>query len=1050
MAQFAKGLSSPEGVTPPMTPNGSLLLHPIDEDRGRATPRGSNLRSNSNSRERDAYFSEQDHLRLKQSDSHYWATHTPSETGPDESLTSPDASSSASDAQLQSTVSPSDHAALYASLGGAAPGGAAAQAPSTTAFGHTTVGHAKDEGLPASDSPPASPTRPTSQLEDPLTSELKALYKSLHKCMTLRDRFMDASLQDKLEDNPKNWDAEYCQAWRKQRGLSADVADVAGGSQLKVDGCALKSTDDPSSEPKPWRIYPAPPRPHWELFNPPPASSFVVRSQEDGSSSSLPKPIPPASPANAAAAQKLLEEIGGKPGVYDDAHVDIPGEWHCQGLRSDEGIEYGVDDNGVYQVYIREANPPATKADRKRLNPHANVPTLRDYFKALDYLLSVVSEGPVKSFAWRRLKYLEGKWNLYSLMNEGREVEGMKRVRHRDFYNVRKVDTHVHHSASMNQKHLLRFIKAKIKRHPDDVVIYRDGKQMTLSEVFASLDLTAYDLSIDTLDMHAHRETFHRFDKFNLKYNPIGESRLREIFLKTDNFIKGTYLAEITKEIMSDLQSSKYQMAEYRVSIYGRSLDEWDKLAAWIVDNQLFSPNVRWLIQVPRLYEVYKGNGTINTFQDLLTNVFEPLFSCTLNPSRHPKMHIFLQRVVGFDMVDDESRPERRYHRKFPTPGKWDAKESPPYNYWIYYMYANIASLNHMRKQRGFNTFVLRPHAGEAGDTDHLAAAYLTSQSISHGILLRKVPAMQYLYYLKQVGIAMSPLSNNALFLHYDRNPFPTYLRMGMNVSISTDDPLQFHLSKEPLLEEYSIATQVYRLTPCDMCELARNSVLQSGWEREIKRHWLGNEFHLAGPAGNVTAKTNVPDIRLRYREETLREELELISRYGAPEALKEKMTLMQTSGNTTDGSVVAVAASAVAPPPQQRQQSVPNGAASNAPSEALPASMNNLSTTDGASSPTVSSTSTIPASSSVSPNPAAGQTSTSASDLSMNSNSNSNSNSSAIDDGLDARDFAGVGELAQRLAKRRASSVARAAKDGHLDVQALQQLAEQQGTGGS
>jgi hypothetical protein len=31
----------------------------------------------------------------------------------------------------------------------------------------------------------------------------------------------------------------------------------------------------------------------------------------------------------------------------------------------------------------------------------------------------------------------------------------------RDFYNVRKVDTHVHHSASMNQKHLLRFIKSE-------------------------------------------------------------------------------------------------------------------------------------------------------------------------------------------------------------------------------------------------------------------------------------------------------------------------------------------------------------------------------------------------------------------------------------------------------------------------------------------------------------------------------------------------------------------------------------------------------------
>ncbi|KAK0536841.1 AMP deaminase, partial [Tilletia horrida] len=60
----------------------------------------------------------------------------------------------------------------------------------------------------------------------------------------------------------------------------------------------------------------------------------------------------------------------------------------------------------------------------------------------------------------------------------------------------------------------------------------------------------------------------------------------------------------------------------------------------------------------------------------------------------------------------------------------------------------------------------------------------------------------------------MSPLSNNALFLAYERNPFPSFLRMGMNVSISTDDPLQFHLSKEPLLEEYSVATQIYKLTP--------------------------------------------------------------------------------------------------------------------------------------------------------------------------------------------------------------------------------------------
>jgi AMP deaminase len=92
-----------------------------------------------------------------------------------------------------------------------------------------------------------------------------------------------------------------------------------------------------------------------------------------------------------------------------------------------------------------------------------------------------------------------------------------KSAPHRDFYNVRKVDTHVHHSACMNQKHLLRFIKAKLKRNPNEIVAFRDGRFLTLAEVFASLGMTAHDLSVDTLDMHANN-TFHRFDRFNLKY----------------------------------------------------------------------------------------------------------------------------------------------------------------------------------------------------------------------------------------------------------------------------------------------------------------------------------------------------------------------------------------------------------------------------------------------------------------------------------------------------------------------------------------------------
>ena len=120
--------------------------------------------------------------------------------------------------------------------------------------------------------------------------------------------------------------------------------------------------------------------------------------------------------------------------------------------------------------------------------------------------------------------------------------------------------------------------------------------------------------------------------------------------------------------------------------------------------------------------------------------------------------------------------------------------------------------------------------------------------------------SLQYLYYLSQVGIAMSPLSNNKLFLDFHKNPFPKYFSQGksnlqrfmlykmqhrcngdfsnalnsheliqsqlaisfilftagMNVSLSTDDPLMLHYTKDPLVEEYSVATQVWKLSATD------------------------------------------------------------------------------------------------------------------------------------------------------------------------------------------------------------------------------------------
>jgi AMP deaminase len=57
-------------------------------------------------------------------------------------------------------------------------------------------------------------------------------------------------------------------------------------------------------------------------------------------------------------------------------------------------------------------------------------------------------------------------------------------------------------------------------------------------------------------------------------------------------------------------------------------------------------------------------------------DIFQPLFEVTQDPTTHPELHIFLQRVVGFDSVDDESKAERRLYRKFPLPKDWNTTQN--------------------------------------------------------------------------------------------------------------------------------------------------------------------------------------------------------------------------------------------------------------------------------------------------------------------------------------------------------------------------------------
>ena len=320
------------------------------------------------------------------------------------------------------------------------------------------------------------------------------------------------------------------------------------------------------------------------------------------------------------------------------------------------------------------------------------------------------------------------------------------------------------------------------------------------------------------------------------------------------------------------------------------------------------------MVQVPRIYRIFRKIGKVKSFQDVLNNFFEPLFAATLEPEKHPELARLLTEISGFDSVDDESIHESQDFEYDVKPSDWTSLDSPSYvikcithsyitpntntstqqisnryAYQLYYFYANTVVLNRLRESRGMNTFELRPHCGEAGNVLHLAVSYLLSQGVSHGIRLGDQPALQYLYYIDQIGIAVSPISNNFLFLRFADSPFFKFFKRGLNVSLSTDDPLLFHMSDDPLLEEYAVARQVWNLSVPDVCEICRNSVIQSGYPDRVKAEWLGRLYHEHMSINlNISPKdmirsyypsrTNVPMIRAHYRCEQLQNEVDFLN----------------------------------------------------------------------------------------------------------------------------------------------------------------------------
>jgi AMP deaminase len=450
-------------------------------------------------------------------------------------------------------------------------------------------------------------------------------------------------------------------------------------------------------------------------------------------------------------------------------------------LLRDPNLRFRVGSEGVVELYL-----PGSEYEASSL---VTVPTIDSFSKDYNRLVEMVSEGGMRSFCFQRLQMLSTSFKMHNTINSTVEREEQSNLLGTDFYRTMKIDNHIHAAAAPTARTFVEFVRRKLETEGDTVVVSHGQK--TLRQVFNDAGLDMDHLTIDAFNVLADYSVYQRFDQFNQKYSPFALADMRRIFLKTTNAIDGGYFAELLKIVINRHEQAKGHVSacEMRLSIYGMERHEWHDLAKWMLRDwksedcpgPMVSTHNRWLVQIPRLWRIYstkpvdEPGQAPRSFVEMIENIFVPLFEATLNPDDHPEIAQAMTHIVGFDSVDDEGVLEESCSNQ--RPHEWTTDKNPSFWWQLYFLWANMEVLNHLRQARGLNTFSFRPHAGETGDPMHLAATYLLCQSINHGILLDMQVSLQYLYYLDQIGLSISPLSNNFLFRKIAENPFPKFFR---------------------------------------------------------------------------------------------------------------------------------------------------------------------------------------------------------------------------------------------------------------------------------
>lgn len=135
------------------------------------------------------------------------------------------------------------------------------------------------------------------------------------------------------------------------------------------------------------------------------------------------------------------------------------------------------------------------------------------------------------------------------------------------------------------------------------------------------------------------------------------------------------------------------------------------------------------------------------------------------------------------------------------------------------------------------------PHAGETMGPSSVwgAVTALDAQRIGHGVRSIEDPALLSLLREKQIPLEINPTSNVCLHVYrrLAEHPFPHLDRMGLLVTVNSDDPPLFNTT---LNQEYGVLASEFGYEKKDLARIARNAFVASATSEEIKTKLL-NEF---------------------------------------------------------------------------------------------------------------------------------------------------------------------------------------------------------------